>query len=65
MRGQKKGTYCVGRLGIMPKYKNKIEKEPETLNDIIEGIITALIFNEIGVVKNASVPKEDNAPNGL
>jgi len=49
----------------MPKYKNKIEKEPETLNDIIEGIITALIFNEIGVVKNASVPKEDNAPNGL
>ena len=49
----------------MPKYKNKIEKEPETLNDIIEGIITALIFNEIGVVKNASLQKEDNAPNGL
>jgi hypothetical protein len=49
----------------MPKYKNKIEKEPETLNDIIEGIIAALIFNDIGVVKLAQVQKEDNSTHGL
>jgi len=45
----------------MPKYKNKIKKKQETLNDIINGIITALIFNDIGVVGSASLQKEDNA----
>ena len=42
----------------MPKHKEMIKR-------IIDGIVISTIFFLIGVVGNAEVQQEDNAPNGL